>query len=305
MGAVGAVGLAVPMASTAVAAAHPAFFRCAKLPATAPRAGITTTVSTSLGATNVTYRATSRTATTVPAPGVGLPFPGMLRVSSGATSTTLPSPSGFAGSAVVQLCALADGSRPAVLLGAYSGGAHCCFESALYAPAGPGYVLALDANLQSVRPAIRYDPNGGLAPAVTGGDVVLKSADGRFPYRFGCYACTPSPLVLYQLRGAHIVDVTSLYPALARRYLTSLTEALRQSESPGNSSSLFGVLAAFVAQSCTLGSGARAWREVTSLELRGLLSDTAYHQAAFVKNGAYVPALRRFLLAAGYCRGTI
>ena len=300
----GALGLAVPIAAPAVAAA-PAAYHCAVLPTTAPRAGTTVTVSTSLGRARVTYRATTTTATTVPTPGVGLPFPGVLRVSDGATSSTLAPPKGFSGSAVVQLCALADGSRPAVLLGAYSGGAHCCYESALYAPTRAGYALALDANIRSVSPAIRYDPNGGLAPALTEGHLVMKSGDGRFPYQFGCYACTPSPLALYQLRGARLVDVTSRYPGPARAWLASLKTALRQAEAPGNRGSLFGVLAAYVAQSCTLGSGARAWGEVTTLEHRGLLSDAAYHQAAFVKKGSYVPALRHFLLGAGYCRGVI
>ena len=301
----GALGLATPLASPALGAVRPALFRCAALPTLAPRPGSTTTVSTSLGRARVTYRVTTTTTTTVPTPGVGLPFPGVLRVRDGGRSFTLAAPSGFAGSAVVQLCALADGSRPAVLLGAYSGGAHCCFESALYAPTRARYALALEASIQSIRPAIRYDPNGGLAPAVTQGHLVLKSGDGRFPYQFGCYACTPSPLALYQLRGARLVDVTARYPGPARAWLASLKSALRQAESPANAGSLFGVLAAFVAQSCTLGSGARAWREVTTLEHRGLLGDAAYHQAAFVKKGSYVPALRHFLLTTGYCRNVI
>ena len=301
----GALGLAVPIARPAVAATAPALYHCATLPATAPRAGTTVTASTSLGRARVSYRVTTTTATTVPTPGMGLPFPGELRVTDGATSFALPSPSGFAGSAVVQLCLLADGSRPAVLFGAYSGGAHCCFESALFAPRGTRYALALDANLQRIDPVIRYDPNGGLAPAVTGGQLVLKSEDGRFPYQFGCYACTPSPLALYQLRGTRLVDVTSRYPAFARAYLASLGVALRQAESPANADSLFGVVAAYVAQSCTLGSGASAWREVATLERRGLLRDAAYHQAAFVTKGSYVPTLRHFLLSAGYCRGVI
>ena len=311
---------AIPVAITAIlallvspsAALSPLLTRasaydCATVPSTvaAPSPGAVLVTTARLDRAVVTYRAVVASSTTVPSPGLGLPYPGTLRVSEGGHSTTLPAPSGFAGSAVVQLCALADGARPAVLLGGYSGGAHCCFLSTLYAPSGRGYRVVLAASIQSVRPAVRYDPNEGMVPAISDGALVLESADGTFAYEFGCYACTPTPLTLYQLRGTRLVEVARRYPALMRANRASLALALRQSESPANAGSIFGVLAAYVAESCTLGSGRGAWALVTRLERRGLLGDAAYHQAAFVTRGSYVPTLRRVLLQRGYCRGVI
>ncbi len=291
----------------ALAASAPSGYSCAKVPVTPVRAGQAASLEVALQGVHLTYR-TVGTATTIPVPGVGLPFPGTLTLVDGGHRATLVEPGGFAGSALIQLCLVdAGGAGPAVLMGTYTGGAHCCMESALYAaPRAAAYRLILDENLHFGHPSIPYDINQGMVPQRVAGRTVLLGADGTFAYRFGCYACTPTPVHLFVLKGLRLVDVTSQETAFVAAQAASLWKAVRSSEGgPASDSALFGTLAAWVADECSIGRGAHAWSVATGLGARGLLSDARYHQAAFVKHGHYLSDLRAFLTHQGYCAGQL
>jgi hypothetical protein len=306
-----ALGLGALVAGSAAAApagASPRGFACATIPTQPVAAGATVSVSARLGGFTVTYGATRTSPTTVPVPSYGLPYPGTLSVIGPSTHDTLARPAGFAGASVVQLCAVRDGpGSPAVLVGAYTGGAHCCFITTLDAPAASGaYAVAFSATLRSFHPALAYDLNQGLVPKRVGGKTLLESADGDFAYQFGCYACTPTPVHLLALSGARVTDVSSAHPAFVGANASLLWTAVRQNETPASGySGLFGALAAWTAEECEVGHGLAAWTQVESLAQRGLLSDARYHSAAFVTSGSYVPTLKSFLSAHGYCRGQI
>ncbi len=302
-----AVAATAPAAAPALAAASRGF-DCATIPTQPVAAGASVSVSARLGAYTARYSATRTSPTTVPVPSDGLPYPGTLSVTGPGTRATLSRPAGFAGSSVVQLCAVRDGSgAPAVLVSAYTGGAHCCVITSLYAPtASGGYEVALSATLHAFRPAIAYDLNQGLVPKSVDGATLLESADGDFAYRFGCYACTPTPVHLLALSGTRLTDVSSAHPSFVEANASLLWSAVRQNETPASQySGLFGALAAWTAEECEVGHGLAAWTQVESLAQRGLLSDARYHAAAFVTTGSYVPSLRSFLADHGYCRNQI
>ncbi len=283
-------------------------FACAAIPTAPVAAGASVTVSARLGGYVARYRATRSSPTTVPVPSEGLPYPGTLSVTGPSTDVTLARPAGFAGASVAQLCAVRDGPRaPAVLVGAYTGGAHCCYVTSLYAPTRAGaYAVALSATLHAFSPRVAYDLNQGLVPTTVDGATLLESADGDFAYQFGCYACTPTPVHLLALSGARLADVSAAHRAFVEAHAAMLWSAVRENETPASLySGLFGALAAWTAEECEVGHGLAAWTQVESLAQRGLLSDAHYHAAAFVTTGSYVPTLRSFLSAHGYCAGQI
>ncbi|MBU6495819.1 MAG: hypothetical protein KGR42_05315 [Acidobacteria bacterium] len=285
---------------------------CAKVPSTVP-AHHGFTVTTSLDGTSV--RDATPASTPIPTPYGGVPGNGVitLRSTRSSSTTTLHLPPSFSGTALTSLCLLATSSRPALLVETYSGGAHCCVDTVLYASASTTssyHVALLESLTESGKPTgpseIPYDPNQGVVPRVLGNQTVLVGGDGNFPYTFGCYACTPSPLVISALRGTRVVNVSANYPLQMRHDAALLWSDVRASLSPSTGyASLFGSLAAWTADECTLHQGGSAWREVKTLAAKGYLSDARYHQAIFLPKGSYLPDLDHFLLTHGYCQGQI
>lgn len=308
--------LGVPGMSAAGAAAKGvsgAAYVCARVPATVtPGHGFS--VSTHLAQTVIHFDAPA--SVTVPTPYGGVPGNGVLHVNfvgESLSPETLHLPSSLSGSALTSLCLLPSSFAPAILVETYSGGAHCCVESVLYAKdsAKSAYRISLLEAISTTAKVvggsrIPYDPNQGLTLRTLQGRTVLLGGDGNFPYTFGCYACTPSPLVISALVGSRVLNVSSQFPTVMRGDAAVLWGDVRASlSSSGGYASLFGSLAAWTADECTLGEGASAWREVTSLAKKGLLSDARYHQAIFLPKGYYLPDLDHFLLSSGYCHGQI
>ncbi|HUY97190.1 MAG TPA: hypothetical protein VMW47_06170 [Verrucomicrobiae bacterium] len=301
-----AVAVSVPAAvARTVASPGPAFACRDTLVHTGGRSFRLTSV---LGATRVSYQATL-------ARGTGLPMAsgGTLVVANGARQLTLRGLSFANGGGILastsgdQLCALRFGHEayPEVLLQPYTGGAHCCFLPTLYtySARARGYRLSARATLtESNALAGRmppYNPNGGLAPELVGGHLVLLSSDGRFPYTFACFACSAAPILLLGDLEGRFVNVTRLYPtavaADARTLWSAITGDLR------THTEVLGVVPAWVADECTLGRAAPALIAVARLERAGDFS--AKLGPGFDGTGAaYVRNLRRFLSQTGYCR---
>jgi hypothetical protein len=137
--------------------------------------------------------------------------------------------------------------------------------------------------------------------------VLLRTEDDHFAYTFGCYACTPMPIVLdLQRNEAHrrhwsvpVVDPTrSVVVVEAGDARTRRVNTVPSFEGIGP----FGALAAWVADECALDRGSEAWSKVLSFQATGELSNKVYYADTLIK-GSYVAQLRRFLLNGDYCTG--
>ena len=276
------------------------------------RAGEHVTMTAELAPYGVTYIATVPTKKDSTYFGYGVPVPGVLRVNDVARAWRLALVDGGGLSTVAQLCLIhvSGMATPVVLFAGYSGGAHCCTLSTVYSwdASSHSYTAVLTQTLQRYRPAIKYDPNEGFVVRRVDGHVVLITGDGDFAYQFGCYACTPTPLHVYEFSVAQnrLVDVSSRFASVISSDATQLWRGVVANETPASQySGLFGDLAAWVGEECTIDAGALAWRRVERLQREGVLSDSRYHDAAFVTRGSFVPALRSFLLSHGYCHGVL
>jgi hypothetical protein len=268
------------------------------------------------GATSTTfsgYRATYATSlpvTTTDPTLSGMPFPGVLTLTHGTQHWTLARPAGQRIGQLGGICVIRfkSESHPAVMVEGFSGGAHCCMVPVLYSfdATTSTYAKVLDMSAAKFTGAMKFDPNDGYVAKTVGGQVVLETGDGVFPYYFGCYACTPAPIHLEVLRGPRLVDVTGEHPQFVEANAHQLWISVVSEENGADGYyGLFGSLAAWTAEQCTIGRGASAWSQVRVLESKGVLSDQHYYQGTFMTRGSFVPTLKAFLMKNGYCRGQI
>jgi hypothetical protein len=199
-------------------------------------------------------------------------------VSAGATATVpMPYPGALC------LASSPGEALPTVLLGLFTGGAHCCFVTRAIALSSAGMAPPVDE--------ASGNPNASLSP--DGQHAVLVTADNSFAYAFSSYAASGMPVKVLTFSGGKFVDVTTQHLDLvtrdAARWWTTFNGA------PGNG---LGVLAPWVADECTLGRVASAWTTVRQLQAQGRLSGPA----AWPQGAAYVQALKAFLAQHGYCQ---
>jgi len=208
------------------------------------------------------------------------------------TPTSL-APSPAAGNATEQppntdtLC-LADvpGERlPTVLLGLYTGYAHCCTVVRAIAVSSTGLSPAVDKSVG----------NAGASLSPDGADAMVVTADTVFAYRFTSFAFSGLPLELLQFDHGGFADITKQYSTHHPDLVTAdaATQWKNYTSNPGNG---LGLLAAWVADECDVGQGAAAWTEVDQLEAQGKLIGPLSPTGA-----AYVEALKTFLAKQGYC----
>ena len=276
------------------------------------RAGEHVTMTAELAPYGVTYIATVPTKKDSTYFGYGVPVPGVLRVNDVARAWRL---------------ALVDGGgtldrRPVVLDPRVRYGHPGRYSSPVTAAARiaarcrrctPGRIESLlrrgpHPDAPALPAGDKYDPNEGFVVRRVDGHVVLITGDGDFAYQFGCYACTPTPLHVYDFSVAQnrLVDVSLRFASVISSDASQLWRGVVTNETPSSQySGLFGDLAAWVGEECTIDAGALAWRRVERLQREGVLSDSRYHDAAFVTRGSFVPALRSFLLSHGYCHGVL
>jgi hypothetical protein len=268
-------------------------------------------VSVALDGVEATFAATATKEDTIPAVPSGMPFTGVLTVTSGTKRWVLPRPSMTKDYQIDYLCVIrfSKGQGPAVLTEGFTGGAHCCELPVLYSlqHSSDRFVKVLDLTPTNVKYSLAFDNNGGFRPQLVGGRVLLRTEDDRFAYTFGCYACAPMPIVLDAFDGTHLVDVTGQYPSLIRpeaaSFLKLATTYAKGEHNPSYSGiGPFGALAAWVADECTLDRGATAWNQVLAFQSAGELSNKVYY-ADTLNKGSYVAQLRRFLLTGDYCTG--
>jgi hypothetical protein len=289
-------------------------FKCAPYTAfPSVKLGHHASISVAFDGVRAVFAATATKENTIPYVPSGMPFTGELSVTRGTRTWRLPTPSVTKDYQIDSLCVIsfAEGGSPAVLTEGYSGGAHCCELPVLYSlrASTDRFIKVLDLTPTNVKYALAFDDNGGFRPMLVGSQVLLRTEDDRFAYTFGCYACTPMPIVLDAFDVTHLVDVTDRYPTLIRHEAASLLAQATQFAKGEQSPSLsgigpFGALAAWVADECAIDRGAQAWRTVLAFQAAGQLSDKVYYSDTMIK-GSYVAQLRKFLLMGDYCTGQL
>jgi hypothetical protein len=268
-------------------------------------------VSAAFDGFRATFTATATKEDTIRFQPSGMPFTGKLTVSQGTRTWTLPQPSVTKDYQIDYLCVIsfAKGQKPAVLTEGFTGGAHCCELPVLYSlqQSSGRFTKVLDMTPTNFKYSLAFDVNGGFRPMLVGSKVVLRTEDDQFAYTFGCYACTPMPIVLDSFNGTQLTDVTGQYPSLIRHEAASLLAQAKVDARSEHSMSFsgigpFGPLAAWVADECALNQGAKAWSTVLGFQAAGELSNKVYYAETLIK-GSYVTQLHRFLLKGEYCTG--
>jgi hypothetical protein len=185
----------------------------------------------------------------------------------------------------------------AVLIGLYTGGAHCCTWVDAYVLRTAGV---------RVPPVEQFlgNPGGNLEGEATG--AALITTDNAFYYEFDAYAVSGAPVRVLGLRGQKMVNLTAKYPALVTDDAKSWWLAFQEVRQPSNEGAGggLGLLAAWVADKCVLGQGAQAWATVDRLDAEGKLTGAKGDAGIWPTGSKYVKALHTFLLQHGYCQGT-
>jgi hypothetical protein len=175
--------------------------------------------------------------------------------------------------------------EPEVMVGLYTGGAHCCTYSLIYR-----YLPN-----QNTYTSIRHEwGNGGYLLKDLGQDGIPEfySRDDRFAYEFTAYAASFYPLQLWRYQQGNMMDVTRQFPQEVYSHAYQLWkdfERIRREGIDANGLNVKGVLAAYLADKYLLGQEADGWqrlRQVYQLadrekyfsDLRVFLQNTGYSQ---------------------------
>ena len=175
-------------------------------------------------------------------------------------------------------------SEPEVLLDLYSGGAHCCFSSAIYRFSGVSYE--------------RHTHSWGdllyrIADLNHDGKQEFISGDGRFAYAFSSFAFSGFPIQIWSYQGGSFSNVTRRYPATdptgCRQAVASLPLA------PTPALEVGGVLAAWAADKYQLHQGRAASKKLAAIARSGRLTSN-------YRPSVYLRQVKRFLARLGYIR---
>jgi hypothetical protein len=183
----------------------------------------------------------------------------------------------------VHVADLDGDNEPEVTVDLYTGGAHCC--RMLYAYRWNGTAYAAQQMETGSSPYSQRDLDADGRPE-------WVTADPRFEYLFTSFAGSGVPLRIYDYRDGNFVEVTGKFPSPVRKDAARWWRIYQRSAS-GNDNR--GFLAAWAADMCVLGEGAKVWPTL----------DAAYRQGKLSGQGgltglAYVRKLRQKLRAFGY-----
>lgn len=147
--------------------------------------------------------------------------------------------------------------HPEVVFDVYTGGAHCCMDTAVLTERTPGKWSVIDLG----------SSDGGilLEDVDEDGSSEILSQDDGFLYVFAPYSSSRRPLVISQLRDGEIDDISASDAALPRQRQTL---AGMEFEADKVSPDLWhdnGFLAAWVATKALLGEGLEALRKADRL----------------------------------------
>lgn len=175
-----------------------------------------------------------------------------------------------------------DGS-PDVIVGLYSGGAHCCYITQIY---------RYDPGTQTYSIVQRNFGDPGSVLETIGGAARFLSADDRFAYRFAAFAFSGLPVQIWRFAGGRFIDVTRQYPARI-----AADAAVWWSAFEKNAGQHFGdgLIAAWAADEDLLGHRALVSRTLAAQNRTGRLRNVGLPGGA-----AFISALQAFLARNGY-----
>jgi hypothetical protein len=194
---------------------------------------------------------------------------------------------GISGSPVLRIADIERDGSPDVILGLYSGGAHCCFVTQVY---------RYDAAVGTYAVSQHDFADASARLRTLAGAPVFVSADDRFAYAFAPFAFSGLPVQIWSFAGGRFRDVTRRYPAeiaadAARQYLAFTRN---RGQHLGR-----GFIAAWAADEDLLGHSARVARTLKAQERRGALRSVTGFSGS---GSAFVSQLEHFLAKKGYRR---
>jgi hypothetical protein len=189
-------------------------------------------------------------------------------------------PENFGGHRALRLANLTGSKEPEVVVGLYSGGAHCCIELQVLERSGAGPDLLRRSFGNASVSIVDLDRDG---------QAELKTQDDRFAYRFTSYAGSWLPVQVLSLDGTRFVDRTRSHPRLLRR--EAATTWRRYLRYRGHDHDVRGVFAAWAADTVRLGHTGAAKRA---------LDQGVRHRWLGPAARSYAARLWRFLDRIGY-----
>lgn len=177
-----------------------------------------------------------------------------------------------------------DGS-PELVLGLYTGGAHCCYVDQVF-DFGSSHPLKVELDLA----------DAGAKVVLAHGKPLLQSADESFAYEFTAYAASGAPILLLRYLGGRFEDVTrdhvQLVSADASRWWRVAQAAIARKDDAR------GVFAAWAADEAILGQAPLAKKTLLTYASAGKLG--GYEATGWPVGRAYVTKLWTFLAKRGY-----
>ena len=194
------------------------------------------------------------------------------------------------GRQAIHIVRLDRSAEPEVVVDLYSGGAHCCFYTTVfrYDPAARNYSRI--SHLWGNPSPELQDLNGDRLPE-------FVSGDDRFAYAFTSYADSAFPIQIWRFEGGRFRDTTRSFPAAIRQQSNGVLQSYMSLRT--SSSSVRGILAAYLADKYLLGEQTEGWAVLKNAAARGYLS----HQYDVPDSASvYLVKLKAFLAKNGYGR---
>jgi hypothetical protein len=188
----------------------------------------------------------------------------------------------------VHVADLDGDDEPEVTVDLYTGGAHCCRMLYAYRWNGTAYAAQQMQTGSSLYSQRDLDADGRPE---------WITADPRFEYLFTSFAGSAVPLRIYDYRDGNFVAVTGKFPSLVRKDATRWWRIYQRRPSSNYSDDNRGFLAAWAADMCLLGEGARVWPTLAAANRQGKLGGQGSPTGL-----AYIGKLRQKLRAFGYLR---
>jgi hypothetical protein len=173
-----------------------------------------------------------------------------------------------------------------VVADVYTGGAHCCFYSAVYRylPGKRAYRATIGFWGNSVARLVDIGSDGRPE---------FWTRDDRFAYVFTSFAGSAFPIRIFRFDHGRFVDVTRRFPSLVRRDARSLFALYRVQRKTRDH--VGGILPAWLADEYLLGRGAAGWKVLERAVRRGELRK-------WEEPRTYLRRVREFLRRTGYIR---
>ncbi len=190
----------------------------------------------------------------------------------------------------VSVLDLEDNGQENVVLGLYSGGAHCCYVDQVFS--------LNQATMTYVKTEYEFgDPGAQIVDLGHNGRYQFLTADDSFAYEFTDYAASGLPIRILAFSDDRFVNITRKFPKLIARDAAAWLRAYRSEAKAGYPDSV-GLIAAWAADEDELGHSAQVAGYLAKQAKDGHLNSPL---APVVPEGRkFVAKLQRFLRAHGY-----